>query len=108
MSTDNILKNDAEKNHDEEIYAFVRSLKNDIIDEDILKGIKGLKTENAWGIDLIYKEYIKSSCDVLLPLHSKLLNVILDTGVVSESWLIGQIIPIFQNKGRLDDHKNYI
>ena len=32
----------------------------------------------------------KSSCDLMLPLHSKLFNLILDTGVVPESWLIGQ------------------
>ena len=30
----------------------------------------------------------------MIPLYSKLFTVILDTGVVPESWLIGQIIPI--------------
>ena len=44
----------------------------------------------------------------MLPLYIKLFNVILNTGVVPESLLIGQIIPILKNKGRRDDPTNYL
>ena len=42
------------KIHDEVIDDFVRSLNNDITDEEITKGIKGLKAGKTSGIDLTY------------------------------------------------------
>ena len=49
-----------------------------ITTEKILKCVKHLKRNKAAGSDCIYNEYIKASCDIMLPLYTKLFNAILD------------------------------
>ena len=34
-----------------------------------------------------------------MPLYSKLLNIIFETGILPDTWLEGRIRPIFKNKG---------
>ena len=43
----------------------------------------------------------------MLPVYVKLFNLIFDTGIVPESWLIGNIIPIYKNKGNIENPENY-
>ena len=43
----------------------------------------------------------------MLPVYVKLFNLIFDTGIVPESWLIGNIIPIYKNKGYIENPENY-
>ena len=56
----------------------------------------------------IKNEYIKSSIDVFLPVYSKLFNCIFDSGIIPESWLTGNVKPIYKNKGNHLDPKNFV
>lgn len=78
-----------------------------ITTEEIIKCIKQLKRNKSAGEDCIYNEYIKASCDIMLPLYTKLFNVILDSGIFPTQWLCGDIIPIYKNKGDETEPKNY-
>ena len=44
---------------------------------------------------------------MLIPIYVKLLNCIFDSGKVPDTWLWGNIIPLFTNKGKSDEPKNY-
>lgn len=79
------------------------SLNGPITDAEILNVIKRAKLNKAVGLDSICNEYIKSTSDFMVPLYTKIVNVILDTGVL----LILKIIPIYKNKGSLDYPNNY-
>ena len=78
-----------------------------ITEEEINKAMKKLNNNKACGDDEIYNEYIKNSQSKMIDIYVKLFNIILDTGTIPESWLSGNIIPIYKNKGSKDDPKNY-
>ena len=78
-----------------------------ITQEEILSCIKKLKNNKAFGEDFIVNEYIKSSYEVFLPLYEKIFNLIFDSGVIPDIWLIGNIKPIYKNKGNPFDPKNF-
>ena len=40
-------------------------------------------------------------------LEVKLFNLVLITGIVPTDWCIGIIVPLFKNKGSIDDPHNY-
>ena len=85
---------------------------NDILNEcitsdEICKCIRKLNNGKASGIDNVLNEYIKSTCDIFLPVYEKLFNLILDTGIFPKEWSIGSIHPIYKNKGNRDNVKNY-
>ena len=65
-----------------------------ITESEILKNVKLLKNNKASGIDNFVNEHIKSTVYLLLPIYCKLFNVILDTGIIPQSWSIGIIKPI--------------
>jgi hypothetical protein len=65
--------------------------------EEILHCVKNLKNEKACGDDIIKNEYIKSSIDVFLPVYLKLFNCIFDSGIIPESWLTGNVKPIYRH-----------
>ena len=76
--------------------------------EEILKCIKKLKNNKARGEDAIIKnEYIKATSDQFIVDYEKLFNLIFESGIVPESWLIGNIIPIYMNKGDSNDLKDF-
>ncbi len=52
-------------------------------------------------------EYIKVTCDKLMPFYQKLFNTVFVSGFIPESWLIGCIVPIYKNKGDTEDPQNY-
>ena len=70
---------------------------------EISKYAKDLKMEKTCYDDNIINEYIKSSVYLLIAIHVKLFNCIL----VPDTWLSGNIIPIFKNKGKSSDPENY-
>ena len=41
------------------------------------------------------------------PTYTKLFNIIFDTGLVPESWSVGNILPIYKNKGSSKLPENY-
>ena len=43
----------------------------------------------------------------MVPLYEKLFNLVFDTGIVQEAWLVGHIKPIYKNKGSEGDPHNY-
>jgi hypothetical protein len=71
--------------------------------DEISKFVKDFKIEKTCYHDNIINEYIKSSAHLLIPIYFKSFNCILVPG----TWLSGNIIPIFKNKGKSSDPKNY-
>ena len=44
---------------------------------------------------------------MLIPIYFKLFNIILDTGILPDSWTLGIIKPIYKNKGNQQDPDSY-
>jgi hypothetical protein len=66
-----------------------------------------LKNDKASGDDFIINEYIKSSIDIVLPVYIKMFNCIFSSGIVPDSWLLGNIKAIYKNKGDLLNPKKF-
>ena len=43
----------------------------------------------------------------MLPTYVKLFNLVFDKAIVPESWLLGDIIPIYKKKGDVQNPENY-
>ena len=82
-------------------------LNNSITQDEILKCIKSLQNNKANGDDELINEYIKTTSNIFIPIYEKLFNFIFNSGIMPECWLIGNIIPIYKNKGDKQDPKNY-
>ena len=52
------------------------------------------------------KEYLKYSFSVVPDIYVELVNLIFYGGIVPDEWLLGNIIPIYKNKGDQLDPKN--
>ena len=52
-------------------------------------------------------EHIKTSFDTMWPIYLWLFNIILDTGIVPDSWTTGLIKPIYKQTGNKEDPSNY-
>ena len=78
-----------------------------ITEDEIMKCVKSLKRNKSIVDDAIANEYIMSTINVMMPLYTALFNTIFDTGVVPSCWLVGNIVPIYKNKGDINDPKNY-
>ena len=61
--------------------------------EEILEFIGKLKNNKACGDDQILNVFLKSTSHILINVYVKLFNLILDKGIVPQSWLNGFIIP---------------
>ena len=75
--------------------------------DEIIKCIQKLKNNNSGGEDAIINEYIKTTSNQFIEIYEKLFNLIFDTGFIPESWVVGNIIPIYKNKGDSNDPKNF-
>lgn len=82
-------------------------LNDPVTENEVFRAIRKLKKDKAPGYDNIVNEYIKSTKYILCHLYVKFLNRILDTGQIPEEWLVGVIIPLYKNKGSMDDPNNY-
>ena len=78
-----------------------------ITENEILTAVKNLKNNKSPGVDNILNEHIKSTIQIMLPIYTKLFNIIFDTGIVPESWSLGNILPIYKNKGDNKLPENY-
>ena len=74
---------------------------------EINEAAKSLKNNKSPGIDEILNEHIKASVPHLLPTYHKLFNIIFDKGIIPDSWLIGNILSIYKNKGDIHNPENY-
>ena len=75
--------------------------------DEIMAAAKSLHNNKSPGLDSIVNEHIKSTINIMTPIYVKLFNLIFDTGIVPESWTIGNIKPIFKNKGSPREPSNY-
>ena len=75
--------------------------------EEITKAGKNTKNNKSSGDNLIINEYISSSLDCMIDIYVHIFNLIFDTGILPEVWLIGNMIPIFKIKGSKLDPKNH-
>lgn len=73
----------------------------------IIKCVQNLKNNKAAGLDKVLNEYIVYSIDKLLPVYKTLFNIVFDTGIIPEPWCIGNIVPVYKNKGSVDNIENY-
>ena len=89
------------------IEQFNEELNSNISKEEIIRCVKKLKNNKACGEDKVVNEYIKSTVDIFLSVYEKLFNFILDTGIMPDVWLVGDIKPIYKNKGNPSDPKNF-
>ena len=79
-----------------------------INDEEIRKAINQLHNGKSSGIDNIKNEHIKFTAHIMIPIYiKKLFNLILDCGIIPESWSIGIIKPSYKNKGDPIKPENY-
>ena len=75
--------------------------------KEIADVIKKLKNNKACGIDMIRNEFIKNCSKDMIEVITNLFNLILDSGVIPTNWCLGIIIPLYKNKGSVNDPDNY-
>ena len=82
-------------------------LNNPISESEIYKAITDLKNGKASGDDNVINEYIKTTAELFMPIYVKLFNIVFESGIVPELWLVGNILPFYKNKGDKLDPQNY-
>jgi hypothetical protein len=82
-------------------------LNSPITEKEIKNVVLKLKNGKAFGNDGILNEYIKNTIDDLMPIYVKLFNIILDTGIVPDTWSLGIMVTIYKNKGSKSDPDMY-
>ena len=78
-----------------------------ITENEILHAVRSLKTNKAPGLDGIVNEQIKSTISYMSPIYVKLFNIIFDSGIMPNAWTVGNIKPIYKNKGDPQKPENY-
>ena len=78
-----------------------------ITDNEIIEAVHSLKHNKSPGSDEILNEHIKSTLHIMLPTYVKLFNLVFDKAIVPESWLLGDIIPIYKKKRDVQNPENY-
>ena len=61
------------------------NLNDNITEKEIINAIQQLKSGKACGADNVANEYLKHSINSLLPVYSKLFNVVFKRGVMPDS-----------------------
>ena len=82
-------------------------LNGTITTQEIMKCINKLKNNKSPGSDMIINEYIKCTKELMCPVYVKLFNKILDTGDFPSEWMVGVVVPLYKNKGDINDCNNY-
>ena len=78
-----------------------------ITESEIHAAVQKLKNNKSHGSDNILNEHIKSTIHIMAPVYTKLFNIIFDSGLVPDSWTLGDILPIYKNKGNIHHPENY-
>ncbi len=84
----------------------ISALDKPFSDDEILSGIKTLKTGKACGPDLILNEMISAGSVVLLPQIKKVFNIILKSESTPKCWSEGFLLPLYK-KGEKEKPNNY-
>ena len=74
---------------------------------EIKKLIKKLKNGKSSGLDNVINEFLKNSPDFLIEAIVNLYNLVLNSGIVPTDWCAGVILPLFKNKGSINNVDNY-
>ena len=83
-------------------------LNSDFTYDEVQNAIVKVKNNKNCGTDQILNEYLKNTTSDCIKLYTKLFNVILNTGIVPEKWVIGVVVkPIYKGKGSKTDPDNY-
>jgi hypothetical protein len=82
-------------------------LNSPINEEEILQVVENFKSNKASGYDDIVNEHIESTINIVLPIYCKHFNIVLNSGLIPESWSQGVIFPIYKNKGDTKDPSSY-
>ena len=82
-------------------------LDSTITEEEILSAVKKLKNNKSPDSDQVLNEHIVSTIVIFLPLYVMLFNIIYDTGIVPDEWLIVIVKPVYKNKGDPTQPENY-
>ena len=56
---------------------------------------------------MIRNEFIKNCSKDVIEVITNLFNLILDSGVIPTNWCLGIIMPLYKNKGSVNDPDNY-
>ena len=75
--------------------------------DEIKSIIRKLKNGKACGIDHIRNEFLKHCPNEILSVFVTFFNVVLRSGIIPEAWCIGLILPLYKNKGDVNDPDNY-
>ena len=106
------INNPASTSVDETIIINVNMPENDeinmpISENEIQRAVKELKRNEFPGFEQILNEHIQITLDCTLPTSVKLFNILLDKAVIPKSWLAGEILPIFKNKGYIKKSRKF-
>ena len=69
--------------------------------------LKGLKNSKSPGLHNVLNEYLKNSPSEYIHVFKNIFNLVLDSGIVPDSWTIGIIKSIYKNKGDVKDPDNF-
>ena len=56
---------------------------------------------------MVRNEFITSTSDVFLSLYVDLFSLIFTSGIIPDTWLAGNIVPVYENKETTTDPKNF-
>ena len=73
---------------------------------EVRVAISQLKLNKSAGLDNIKNEHIKSTSGLMIPVYTKLFNLVFDTAIIPDSWSVGVIKPIYK-KGDPCKPQNY-
>ena len=82
-------------------------LNTTITEKEIVKAIKLLKNNQSCRTDFILNEFLKNSCQKMLPIFVKLFNIVFESGVIPDLWSVGIICSIYENKGDAANTDHY-
>lgn len=81
---------------------------DEYLDEVIIEeAIASCKNNKSAGSDCIFNIYFKSSASLRLPICVRLFNVVFETAILPEAWIVGNIRPIYKIKGKDKHPENY-
>ena len=69
--------------------------------------LKGLKNSKSPRLHNVLNEYLKNSPSEYIHVFKNIFNLVLDSGIVPDSWTIGIIKSIYKNKGDVKDPDNF-
>ena len=72
-------------------------LNKSVSESEIINALKKCHNNKAQGLDQIMYEMLKYSQHVLLPILTKLFNLVLKCAIYPEKWAEGYIIPLYKN-----------